>query len=74
MRSRIADAVRTEQIDELRELTAAERVALAFELGERDLRFYVAFNDVDRETAIRNLERAGAFGRRYSRCMDDLRK
>ena len=74
MRSKVAEELRREQIEEVRRMTVSERVALARELGERDLQIYMALQNVDRETAIRSIRREHQQGRRYSRCMDESAK
>jgi hypothetical protein len=71
MRSRVAEELRKEQMEDVLRLTASERIALAFSLGERDLEFYIAFQKVDRPTAIRAIRREHQLGRRYSRCMNE---
>lgn len=65
MRS-VADDLREADLREQQKMTPGERVALALRLGERDLRLYMAANNVDRETAREALRRAGAAGRRRS--------
>jgi len=70
MRS-VADDLREEQRREIQALTADERIALAFRLGERDLEFFMAANQVDRNTAIAHFRRAGAAGRIRSVCNDE---
>jgi len=47
-------------------------VALALELGERDLAAYANAHGLDRETARRALERARQAGRRRSGCLEAL--
>jgi hypothetical protein len=71
MRSKIAEELRKEQMEDVLRLNASERVALAFSLGERDLEFYIAFQKVDRQTAIKAIRREHQLGRRYSRCMNE---
>lgn len=61
--------LRAEQMEEIRRMTPGERVALAFELGERDLQIYLAFQRVDRQTALDAIRRSHQAGRRFSRCM-----
>ena len=74
MRSKLAEQLRQEQIEAIRRMTPAERVALALELGERDLAFYMAFQKIDRETAVRAIRREHQAGRRASRCMSESLK
>jgi hypothetical protein len=71
MRSKVAEELRQEQMEDVLRLSAGERVALALALGERDLEFYIAFQKVDRRTAIRAIRREHQLGRRYSRCMNE---
>jgi hypothetical protein len=71
MRSKVAEELRKEQMEDVLGLTPGERVTLAFQLGERDLEFYMAFQNVDRQTAIRAIRREHQLGRRYSRCMNE---
>jgi len=54
MRS-VADELRAEQQQRVRALSVAERLELAFELGEFDLATLQAAHGLDRETAIRRL-------------------
>lgn len=70
MRS-VADDLREEQRRDVQALTVEERVALAFRLGERDLEFFMATNQVDRKAAIAHFRRAGAAGRVKSVCNDE---
>lgn len=55
-------------------MTPAERVELAFALGERDLEFFMAANGVSRADALAAIERSRRIGRPYSRCIDELPK
>lgn len=71
MRSKLAQEVRQEQFEEIRMMSASQRVALARELGARDLRAYMAVLLVDREAALDAIRRSRQVGRRYSRCMDE---
>ncbi|MDQ6800015.1 MAG: hypothetical protein M3041_04175 [Acidobacteriota bacterium] len=71
MRSKIAEKLRREQMEHVLALSISERVALAFSLGERDLQVYIAFQKVDRETAIDAIRREHQLGRRDSRCMNE---
>ena len=70
-RSKLAEQLRQEQAAAIAALTPQERLDLAFELGRRGIEMYMSAHHVDRETAARELKRAGRLGRRYSRCMDD---
>ncbi|PYQ58771.1 MAG: hypothetical protein DMF58_14105 [Acidobacteria bacterium] len=74
MRSKVAEELRSEQMELLRRMTPSERVVLAFELGERDLQFYMAMQNVDRQTAIEAIRREHQNGRRHSLCMTESLK
>jgi len=73
MRS-VADDLKAKERQALALLTAAERVRLALQLGERDLEaFRLAHNPpLERVEAIRLLERRRQEGRRPSRCVQDM--
>ncbi len=47
-------------------------MGLALRLGERGLDMFRQANGLDRETAIRELQRQRQAGRIYSKCMSDL--
>jgi hypothetical protein len=66
-KSKVAAEARAAQLEAIRNMTPDERVRLAFELGERDLQFYMAFQKVDRATALKAIQREHQAGRRYSR-------
>ena len=70
-RSKVAEELWQEDASAIAALTPSERLELAFELGRRGIEMYMSAHHVDRETAARELKRAGQAGRRYSRCMDD---
>ena len=72
MRSRVAEQVRREQLEEIRRLTPSERMELALRLGERDLQVYVDVQKTDRAAALTAIRRSRQAGRRYSRCMAEL--
>jgi hypothetical protein len=74
MRSKVAEELRLEQIEEMRRMTPSERIALARELRERGLIVYMAAQKVDRDTALKAIRRERQAGRRYSRCMDESLK
>lgn len=69
--SKLADELRELDANEIAAMTPQERFDLAFELGRRGVEMYMTAHHVDRETAQRELKRAGQAGRRYSRCMDE---
>ncbi len=71
MRS-VADDLRSEQRAEMLRLSLDERLALAFRLGEEGLERFRLANGLDRETAIRTLERRRQAGRMPSKCMSEI--
>jgi hypothetical protein len=71
MRS-VADDLREELQEQVLQLSFQERTALALRLGERGLEMYCQASGLDRETAIRELQRQRQAGRRPSRCMTEL--
>jgi hypothetical protein len=70
MRS-VADDVREEQLREWAAMSPAERMELAFRLGEEGIQFMMAGQRIDRDEAIRRMRRTRRAGRRPSRCHDD---
>ena len=68
MRS-VADDLRDELQEEVLLLPFEERVALVLRLGERGLEMFRQANGLDRETAIRGLQRQRQAGRTPSKCM-----
>jgi hypothetical protein len=71
MRS-VADDLREELQDEGLLLPFEERMALALRLGERGLELFRQASGLDRETALRELQRQRQAGRIPSKCMSDL--
>ena len=73
MRS-VADRLRAEDRAALLALTPAERVALALELGARDLEIFRSAHHppLTAQEAARRLERQRQAGRRPSRCLQEL--
>jgi hypothetical protein len=71
-RRSVAD--RTQELERQRSaaLSAAQRVAEALALGERDLELAVSATRRDREQMRRDLERQRQQGRRLSRCMLEI--
>lgn len=67
----MAAEARASQLDAIRNMTPDERVKLSFEVAERDLQFYMAFQKVDRATAIQAIRRTRNAGRRYSRSNEE---
>lgn len=71
MRS-VADGLRRETRRELAAMTPAERVGVALELGERDLRAYADHHGLTRKEALELFQRQRTRGRRHSRCATRL--
>lgn len=71
MRS-VADDLRESLRQETRQLSVAERLEQAFRLGEEGLEMFRQARGLDRETAIRLLQRQRQAGRTPSACMSDL--
>ena len=71
MRS-VADDLRRELSIEEARLSPLERLELCFQLWEEGLEAFRQENGLDRETAIRILQRNKQAGRRPSKCMSDL--
>ncbi|HJT17966.1 MAG TPA: hypothetical protein VJ853_11280 [Thermoanaerobaculia bacterium] len=69
MRSKVAEEVRREQIEEIRQMPLSERLDLVRIAREHAIAMYMAGQRVDRETAIRQIRRQRQAGRRFSRCM-----
>lgn len=71
MRS-IADDLRDELREQTLQLSPEERLDLAFRLGDEGLEAFRQAQGLDRETAIRELQRRRQAGRTPSKCMSDL--
>lgn len=71
MRS-VADDLRDELQNEVLRLPFEERVALVLQLGERGLEIFCQANGLDRETAIRELQRQRQASRTPSKCMSEI--
>lgn len=71
MRS-VADDLRNELREEMKRLSVEERLELALRLGEEGLELFRQANGLDRETAIRLLQRRRQAGRAPSKCMSEL--
>jgi hypothetical protein len=67
--STIADRLRLESLDRLRNMSPAERLAEALALGDSAIESHAAAHRLDRNEARRRLERSGQAGRRPSRVM-----
>lgn len=68
----VADDLRDELREEVRRLSVEERIQLGLRLGEEGLERFRQANGLDRETAVRLLERQSQVGRIFSKCMSDL--
>ena len=70
----VADAFRREDRAQMLALGAAERVALALELGKRDLESFrrAAEPALPRDEAVRALERRRQASRRRSACIESI--
>lgn len=71
MSSRVARDVREALLARFAAMTPAERVLLARQLGENDLRSYMINHGVDRQTAVAHVKQAHRAGRRPSSCAAD---
>jgi hypothetical protein len=71
MRSAVAEKLREADRGDSLALSVDERIEQALALGRRDVEFYMAANDVDRETAVRRLRQVMRQGRTPSKCMDE---
>jgi len=69
--SRVAQDVREAQLARFAAMTPDQRVAMARQLGESDLRSYMINHGVDRPTAVAHVKRAHRAGRRPSSCAAD---
>ena len=69
MKSNVAEEARRARIERDLAMTAAERVALAFDLGERDLVVFMTANGVSREEALRILDANKRKGRGRAECL-----
>lgn len=72
MRQPIAFDPRDELYEDLSHLSFKERLERVFQLGELKLEAFQKEHGVDRETAIRELQRQRQAGRTPSKCMSDL--
>lgn len=67
MKSKVAEWAR-EQVDrEVLAMTPAERIELAFAIGEEDLLLYAAANGLTKQEALTRIRVERQNGRRYSR-------
>ena len=68
----VASALRRRDADAVRAMPLAERLELAFRLGDKDLEAFRASHGLDRRTAIRLLERRRQTTRQPSGCIQRL--
>jgi hypothetical protein len=66
----VADDLRESQRRRIAAMPVAERIDLAFRLGERDLDLYCGLHHVSRDEARRVFSRGRRTGRRPSRAME----
>lgn len=71
MTSRVAREIRDAQLARFAAMTPDERVTLARQLGENDLRSYMINHGIDRRSAVAHVKRAHRAGRRPSASADD---
>jgi hypothetical protein len=67
MRSKVAEDTRQQLDRRIAAMTPAERIELAFAMGEEDLVLYCAANELTREEALARIRVERQRGRRYSR-------
>jgi hypothetical protein len=72
MRS-VADGLRSDTQSRLRAVTPAERVEMAFRLGDADLEAFMCAHGLARAEALAALQRARRTGRRPSACAKESR-
>lgn len=70
VKSNLASDLAREHARRVATMTAAERVALAAQLGEECITLFMAAQNVDRRTAMARLEANRRFGRRRSHSAD----
>ena len=68
----VASTLRERDAADVRGMTPAERLALAFRLGDEDLESFRATHGLDRRSAIRLLERRRQATRQPSACLERL--
>ena len=68
----VASSLRKRDAADVRGMTPEERLALAFRLGDEDLKSFRTTHGLDRPTAIRLLERRLQATRRPSACMERI--
>jgi hypothetical protein len=67
MRSKVAEETRQELDRRMLAMTPAERIELAFAIGEEDLVLFAAANGLTRDEALSRIRMERQSGRRYSR-------
>ena len=68
----VASSLRSGEVAAIRDMSAAERLELAFRLGDEDLESFRATHGLDRRSAIRLLERRRQATRQPSACLERL--
>ncbi len=68
----VADDLRAELREEINRLSVKERIELALRLGDEGIERFRQAHGLDRQTAIRLLERRRQAGRTPSKCMSEL--
>ena len=68
----VASDLRARDTAAVREMSTADRLALALRLGDEDLESFRSSNGLDRRTAVRLLERRRQATRQPSACMQRL--
>lgn len=68
----VASSLRSGEVAAIRDMSAAERLELAFRLGDEDLESFRATHGLDRRSAIRLLERRRQATRQASACLERL--
>jgi hypothetical protein len=72
MKSKIAEELRRETDEAVRQMTAGERMALALRLGDEAIETFAAARGITHDEARRLLQKEKRHGRRYSRCIEEL--
>jgi len=72
MRSKVAEELRRETMQEMLALSPAERMALALRLGSEAVDTFAQARGVSRDEALRIIQRQKQRGRRSSRCLEEL--
>lgn len=72
MRSRVAEELRRETMQEMLALSPDERLALASKLGREAVDAFAAARGLTHDEALRLIQQQKQRGRRYSRCLEEL--